>query len=97
MERIGIYGGTFNPPHTGHIRAAHYAIEALELEKLLLVPSCIAPHKTLPPHSPTPAQRAQMLRIAAGKKMEVCEIELNRGGTSYTYETPSTRTRSLCC
>ena len=87
MERIGIYGGTFNPPHTGHIRAAHYAIEALELEKLLLVPSCIAPHKTLPPHSPTPAQRAQMLRIAAGKKMEVCEIELNRGGTSYTYET----------
>ena len=87
MERIGIYGGTFNPPHMGHIRAAGYAIEALGLERLLLVPSCIAPHKTLPPHSPTPDQRAQMLHIAAGEKMEVCDIELRRGGTSYTYET----------
>lgn len=87
MERIGIYGGTFNPPHTGHIRGAACAIEALSLERLLLVPSCISPHKTLPPDSPTPTQRAQMLRIAAGEKMEVCEIELRRGGTSYTYET----------
>jgi len=87
MERIGIYGGTFNPPHTGHIRGAEYAIEALSLERLLLVPSCISPHKTLPSDSPTPQQRAQMLRMAAGEKMEVSEIELSRGGTSYTYET----------
>ena len=90
MDRIGIYGGTFNPPHIGHIRGAKYAIEALNLQKMLLIPSCISPHKTLPPNSPTPAQRAQMLRIAAGEKMEVCEIELNRGGTSYTYETVET-------
>ena len=87
MQRIGIYGGTFNPPHIGHIRGAKYAIEALGLQKLLLIPSCVAPHKTLPPNSPTPDQRAQMLRIAAGENMEVCEIELRRGGTSYTYET----------
>ncbi len=87
MKRIGIYGGTFNPPHTGHIRGASYAIEALELERLLLIPSCISPHKTLPDHSPTPEQRAQMVKIAAGEKMEVSDIELRRGGTSYTYET----------
>ncbi len=87
MDRIGIYGGTFNPPHIGHIRGAKYAIEALGLQKMLLIPSCVAPHKALPPNSPTPAQRAEMLRIAAGEKMEVCDIELRRGGTSYTYET----------
>ena len=87
MERIGIYGGSFNPPHVGHIRASQYAMEALKLSKLLLVPACTAPHKTLPPNSPTPQQRSQMLRIAAGVGMEVCDIELCRGGTSFTYET----------
>ena len=87
MERIGIYGGTFNPPHVGHIRGAEYAICALQLEKLLLIPSCVAPHKDIPVGSPTPAQRAEMLNLAKGEKMEVCDIELTRGGTSYTYET----------
>ena len=87
MERIGIYGGTFNPPHVGHIRAAKYAIETLQLRKMLLIPACIAPHKILPSDSPTPDQRAQMLEIAAEEKMEVCDIELKRGGASYTYET----------
>lgn len=87
MKRIGIYGGTFNPPHTGHIQGASYAMNALELERLLLIPSCISPHKMLPENSPTPAQRAQMLAIAAGEKMEVSDLELCRGGTSFTYET----------
>lgn len=90
MERIGIYGGTFNPPHVGHIRGARYAIDALGLRKLLLIPSCIAPHKALPSNSPTPDQRAEMLTIAKDEDMEVCPIELNRGGTSYTYETVET-------
>ena len=90
MERIGIYGGTFNPPHVGHIRAAKYATEKLKLQKMLLIPSCIAPHKTLPEGSPTPAQRAKMVSLAATPPMEVCEIELNRGDVSYTYETVET-------
>ena len=90
MKRIGIYGGTFNPPHTGHIRGAGYAIEALELERLLLIPSCISPHKTLPENSPAPEQRAQMLKLAASENMEVSDMELRRGGTSYTYETVET-------
>ena len=87
MERIGIYGGSFNPPHVGHIRAARYAIEVLQLSKLLLVPACTAPHKTLPPNSPTPRQRCEMLDLAAETGMEVCDIELSRGGTSFTCET----------
>lgn len=87
MARIGIYGGTFNPPHIGHIRGAQYAISALGLEKLLLVPACIAPHKVIPAGSPTPARRAEMVALAAGESMELCSIELDRGGASYTYET----------
>ena len=90
MERIGIYGGTFNPPHVGHIRGAQYAISALQLEKLLLIPSCISPHKTIPSNSPTPAQRAEMVNLSKGEKMELCDLELTRGGTSFTYETVET-------
>ena len=89
MERIGIYGGTFNPPHIGHIRAAEYAVDSLQLTKLLMIPSCISPHKTLPENSPTPEQRTQMLRLSVGnnKKIEISDLELRRGSVSYTYET----------
>lgn len=90
MERIGVYGGTFNPPHIGHIRGAKYAIDALQLEQLLLIPTCIAPHKTMPENSPDPSQRTDMLEIAKGEKMQVCDMELRRGGVSYTYETLET-------
>ncbi len=89
MERIGIYGGTFNPPHIGHIRAAEYAVESLQLTKLLMIPSCISPHKKLPEDSPAPEQRMEMLRLAVGdnEKIEISDLELRRGSTSYTYET----------
>ena len=87
MARIGIYGGAFNPPHTGHIRAAEYAVQALNLDKLLLIPSCTSPHKPLPAGSAGPEQRLAMTKLWAGEKMEVCDIELSRGGTSYTYQT----------
>ena len=87
MGRIGIYGGAFNPPHIGHIRAAEYALQALKLDKLLLIPSCTSPHKPLPADSATPQQRLEMTRLWAGENMEVCDIELSRGGTSYTYQT----------
>ncbi|MDO5400314.1 MAG: nicotinate (nicotinamide) nucleotide adenylyltransferase [Eubacteriales bacterium] len=89
MERIGIYGGTFNPPHIGHIQAARSAMETLGLDRLLLIPVSDAPHKTLPPNSPAPAQRLQMLAIAAAALpgAEVSDLELRREGVSYTYET----------
>lgn len=89
MERIGIYGGTFNPPHIGHIRAAAYAVQELHLDKLLVIPDRIAPHKQLPKDSPTPRQRLEMLKIATEglQNMEVSDLELNREGPSYTYQT----------
>ena len=85
--RIGIYGGTFNPPHVGHIRAASHAVQALKLDKMLLIPSCISPHKQIPAHSPTAQQRLEMVRLMAEEKQTVSDIELSRGGTSFTYET----------
>ena len=89
MERIGIYGGTFNPPHIGHLRGAAQAIEALNLDKLILIPDRIAPHKQIPSGSPTPEQRLEMIRISASHygKMEVSDIELRREGPSYSYIT----------
>jgi nicotinate-nucleotide adenylyltransferase len=89
MERIGIYGGTFNPPHIGHIRGAAQAIEALNLDKLLLIPDRIAPHKQLPGNSATAQQRLEMITLSAAPypKMEVSDIELKREGVSYSYIT----------
>ena len=89
MEKIGIYGGTFNPLHMGHLYAARQAIETLELDKLILIPDRIAPHKQMPEGSATPEQRMEMLRIATKHepKMEVSDIELKREGKSYTYLT----------
>ena len=89
MERIGIYGGTFNPPHLGHIQAAKAAVQALDLTRLLLIPDNIAPHKELPPGSPGPEQRLEMLRLATqdAPELEVSDLELRREGVSYTFET----------
>ncbi len=88
MERIGIYGGTFNPPHIGHIRAAEQAIEALGLDKLLMIPDRIAPHKQIPSGTATPEQRLEMIAIASKHpKMAVSDLELRREGPSYTYIT----------
>ena len=90
MERIGIYGGTFNPPHIGHIQAAKQAVKALGLSKLLIVPAYAPPHKAvLPTNSPTAQQRLEMLRIAVADcpDIEVSDMELRREGVSYTVET----------
>ena len=89
MERIGIYGGTFNPPHIGHIRAAEQAAEFLKLDKLLMIPDRIAPHKTLTGSAPDGAQRLQMLCLATAncERLEPSDLELRREGVSYTWET----------
>lgn len=87
--KLGIYGGAFNPPHVGHIRAAAYGAEALGLSKVLLIPTNISPHKASPRNTATPAQRLKMLEIAAegNKALQVSDIEVTRGGQSYTFET----------
>ena len=85
MQRIGIYGGTFNPPHIGHIGAAQTAMAELGLNKLVLMPASQSPHKQEPDMAAH--HRLQMLRIAAGPGMEVSDLEISRGGISYTVQT----------
>lgn len=87
--RIGIYGGTFNPPHIGHVHAAQEAARVLGLDKLLIVPDNVPPHKTLPAGSPTNAQRLEMVRLAFGgiPCAEVSDMELCREGKSYSVDT----------
>ena len=89
MERIGIYGGSFNPPHPGHLRVAQYALKTLGLDKILMIPTGIAPHKIMPVDTPTPAQRLEMLRLLLQEEeaIEASDLELRREGPSYTYET----------
>ena len=87
--RLAVYGGTFNPIHLGHMNAAKAVVEALSLDKLLLMPASVPPHKALPEGSATPAQRLEMCRIAAGhlNRVEACSLELERQGPSYTVDT----------
>ena len=66
MERIGIYGGSFNPPHIGHIQAARYAARELRLDSLVMLPAGEVPGKSLPEGSATAEERLQMLELAVG-------------------------------
>jgi len=86
--KIGIYGGTFNPVHLGHLLVAQAAIEELGLDKLFFVPAAQSPFKA--ENEIAPAQiRLQLLRLAlAGKtNCEIDEQEIRRGGISYAIET----------
>lgn len=92
--KIGVYGGTFNPPHLGHLTAARVVFDLLKLDKLLLVPAGLPPHKALPAGSPTAEQRLEMTRLAAeqlglGDRVQVLDLELRRQGKSYTADTLS--------
>lgn len=89
MGKIGIFGGSFNPPHIGHILAAEELVRCLELDRLYLVPAAVPPHKKLAPNSPDAAGRKQLVSYAlqGHDKLALCELELERGGTSYTAHT----------
>ena len=88
MRRIGIYGGTFNPPHIGHISAAKAFLDGAKLDSLIIMPAFIPPHKE---HdiSVTCNDRLEMCRAAFGNipKIQVSDLEISRGGKSYTYLT----------
>ena len=86
--KIGVFGGTFNPPHNGHIRLAKAAADELKLDKLLVIPSCIPPHK-IAAKLADGQERLEMCRLAFGcdPRFEVSPMELERGSWSYTVET----------
>lgn len=83
--KIGIYGGSFNPVHNGHIHLALTAAEELELDKVYLVPSGISPHRSSAEYA-SGDDRLEMLRLASEpyKKLGVCDFEIRREGKSYT-------------
>ncbi len=87
--RIGVFGGTFNPPHIGHRAAAEAAARALKLNRLFVIPAAIPPHKALPSNTAQPADRLAMTCAAfyGMDRAEVLDIELERGGSSYTVDT----------
>ena len=89
MARIGIYGGTFNPPHLGHLRALRAFAAALRLDRVLVIPDGQPPHKALAEESPDPETRLHLCRLAAEALSfaEVSDLELRRTGKSYTAET----------
>ena len=86
--KLGLFGGSFDPVHLGHLLAAQAAIEELGLDRLFFVPAAQSPFKTTVQPAPVPV-RLQMLRLAlAGKtNCEIDEQEIRRGGVSYTIET----------
>jgi len=92
--RIGIYGGSYNPPHLGHLHAAMAAAKYLSLDRLLLIPAGIPPHKQLSENTPDAEHRAAMTRYMAeqteletGIPTVVSRMEIDRGGKSYTADT----------
>lgn len=88
--KIGIYGGTFDPPHLGHMEAACAAVGYFGLDQLFLIPSRIPPHKFLPPSGAETEHRLAMTKIMAdgvGELADVLELELAREGPSYTVDT----------
>jgi nicotinate-nucleotide adenylyltransferase len=89
MTRIGVLGGTFNPIHVGHLRAAEEVAEAFALDRVLLVPSAQPPHKAAGDTLAPGAMRLAWVEAAcAGNpRLSACDVEIARGGASYTVDT----------
>jgi nicotinate-nucleotide adenylyltransferase len=89
--RIGIFGGTFNPVHIGHLRAAEEVVEALGLERMIFIPSADPPHKTDHADDRIASARLRLewvaLAIRGNPHFEVDPLEIERGGASYSVET----------
>ena len=88
MGRIGILGGSFNPPHLAHLVCASEAAAQLGLDRVLLTPVAAPPHKDAE-RDPGPQERLELCRlaIAGDERLDVCELEVTRGGSSYTVDT----------
>jgi nicotinate-nucleotide adenylyltransferase len=86
--RIGILGGSFDPPHLGHLGIASAALDQLSLDEIIFVPAAKNPLKARKLEA-TALQRLEMLRLLIGKseRMAVSDLEMNRKGESYTIDT----------
>ena len=88
MQRLGVFGGAFNPPHMGHVRLARDFADRLSLAKVTVVPSFIPPHKSAEGLA-SGGDRLEMCRLAfcEDERFAVSSMEIDRGGKSYTYDT----------
>lgn len=87
--KIAMFGGSFNPPHLGHVEAARSVVDCVKPDRLLIMPTFVSPHKVMADDTPTPEVRAELCRIAfAGiPEAEVSDLEMRREGKSYTADT----------
>lgn len=87
--KIGVYGGSFNPPHLGHVKAALACREELGLDRVLVIPASVPPHKALASGSASAQERLRLTRLAFSDLpgFEVLDLELRREGKSYTADT----------
>jgi nicotinate-nucleotide adenylyltransferase len=90
--RLGLFGGSFDPVHTGHLLMARDAVEELSLDRLLLVPAAVNPHRLDAGPRVAGADRLAMLRAATADepRLEVDALELERSGPSYSIDTVET-------
>lgn len=87
MPNVAIFGGTFNPPHLGHKRLIEAFTKQHDFDKILIIPTFIPPHKTSPDLASC-EDRLNMCKLAFKEpKFEVSDMEMKRGGKSYTYLT----------
>ena len=88
MEKIGIFGGTFNPIHLQHVEMVKQAVKELNLDKIIVIPTYISPHKQ-GETAVDGLHRLNMLKLAFSgiDGVEISAYELEKGGVSYTYET----------
>jgi nicotinate-nucleotide adenylyltransferase len=85
--RLGVFGGTFDPIHLGHLRAAENALESLELDRVAFVPAGTPPHRALPSSSAVDRYAMTALATAGHPRFTVSDVELRREGPSYTVDT----------
>ncbi len=88
MSKIGIFGGSFNPVHHGHLITALSVLEKRKLDKIIFIPCCISPHKVEQKEN-YPESRLEMLRLAVEEfpGFDYSDIEIRTGGVSYTIDT----------
>ena len=86
-KRVALLGGSFDPIHLGHLALAEEALAGMELDAVWFLPAFISPHKSR--SGAGPEDRLAMVRCAieGQKRFSLCDVEIERGGTSYTYET----------
>lgn len=88
-EKVGILGGTFNPPHMGHLMMAEQVKDQLDLDKIFFMPTAQPPHSSVKKTTIASEKRVQMLELATmdNSDFEIERYEVDKGGKNYTYDT----------